>query len=62
MIHAPYDAFILGQEAAMDGCPISDNPYAEPKLRAEWARGWTVENEEEQEHQAARDLMRGRCY
>lgn len=62
MNHTRYDAWILGQEAAMVGRPISANPYDQPELHAEWARAWTIENEEEQEHQAAMDRQRARCY
>jgi ribosome modulation factor len=62
MNHTLYDAWILGQEAAMNGRSISANPYDQPELHAEWTRGWTVENEEEQEYRAAMDRQRARCY
>lgn len=35
--------FKEGQQAAHDGCPVSDNPYAEGhSQRSDWQLGWSV--------------------
>ena len=59
-----YDAYLLGQEAAMNRVPLTENPYQNEtyELYAEWVRGWIVEDTDQREHEVAMDRQRARCY
>ena len=57
-----YDAYLLGQEAAYWGFPLTANPYQNEtyELYAEWVRGWIAEDTAQRELEAAMDRQRAR--
>jgi len=61
---AIYDAFYAGQQAAYNRAPITANPYrgATYEEFEAWADGWTKEDMDEREYQAAQDRSRARCW